>query len=191
MSYVRRALVGGALLFSVAGCGGSLADWMPPVVEVPSPTSSAVPTSPGRIDVVDRVVDGDTIDVEPGSGGSVRILGIDSPETVHPERPIQCGGPESSAWAKAQLPKGTEVRLVPDSTQEAVDFRGRELAYVEYRRPGSDVWVDFSVESARAGMSKAYVYDNKPVERYEDILAAQNEARMSRMGLWSCPENSG
>lgn len=184
---VRRSVVAAALLFALAGCEGTLADWLPPISVAPLESNAGA----GRMDVVDRVVDGDTIDVEPGKGGSVRILGIDSPETVHPNRPVQCGGPESSAWAKAELPKGTEVRLVPDPTQDSVDFNGRELAYVEYRRPGSDVWVDFSVESARTGMSKAYVYDKKPVQRYEDILAAQNEARKSRIGLWNCPENVG
>ncbi len=66
-------------------------------------TADAVSTTSG---VVDRVIDGDTVDVRLSTGGDpvrVRILGIDTPETVDPDAPVQCWGPEASAWAHQQL----------------------------------------------------------------------------------------
>lgn len=188
---VRRVLVLGVVLWATTGCG-SLADWMPPVATTPSTAPSAsttAPPTPGRLATVDRVSDGDTIDVLSGKGGGVRILGLDSPETVDPRKPVQCGGPESSAWAREQLPVGSQVRLVPDPTQEKIDRFGRELAYVEYRRLGSDEWLDFSAESIRAGHARAYVYDNSPVSRHPQYLELEAQARMARIGLWACPEN--
>ncbi len=62
-----------------------------------------------------RVVDGDTIFLElQNQTETVRLLGIDTPETVHPTKPIECFGPEASAFAKATLKKGVIVKLVRD-----------------------------------------------------------------------------
>ncbi len=62
-----------------------------------------------------RVVDGDTIVLElQNQTETVRLLGIDTPETVHPTKPIECFGPEASAFAKATLKKGVIVKLVRD-----------------------------------------------------------------------------
>lgn len=181
---MKRWIASAALLATISGCG-SLGDYMPSVTIATPPAASppaSYPPSSGREDVVDRVVDGDTIDVQPGKGGSVRILGIDTPETVDPRKPVQCGGPEASAWAKAELPKGTTVLLVPDTTQDTFDYHGRELAYVEYQKNGE--WVDYSVEAARAGMARSYVYDNIEVDRHDLIAEAEAEARSAGRGLW-------
>ena len=64
------------------------------------------PAHPARA-TVERVVDGDTVDLRFASGRErVRLLGIDTPETVKPNTPVQCFGPEASARAKALLPHG-------------------------------------------------------------------------------------
>ncbi|MCV7002637.1 thermonuclease family protein [Mycolicibacterium alvei] len=52
----------------------------------------------------------------------------------------------------------------------------------------ADGW-DYSVEAARAGMAHAYVYDRRPVVRYDAIAAAANEARQAHRGLWGPPCN--
>lgn len=78
--------------------------------------------------VVLSVVDGDTIEVaRAGRQEMVRLLGVDTPETVHPERPVECFGPEAAAFTRQRL-LGRAVRLSFD--RETHDAYGRLLAYV-------------------------------------------------------------
>ena len=78
---------------------------------------------------VKKVVDGDTITVRlSGRTETVRLIGVDTPETVHPTKPVECFGPEASAFTKSLLAPGTEVSVVRDA--EARDRYGRLLAYV-------------------------------------------------------------
>lgn len=75
------------------------------------------------------VVDGDTIVLSvQNQTETVRLLGIDTPETVHPTRPIECFGPEASAFTKATLEKGSVVKLVRDV--EPRDRYQRLLVYL-------------------------------------------------------------
>lgn len=75
------------------------------------------------------VVDGDTIVLSvQNQTETVRLLGIDTPETVHPTRPIECFGPEASAFTKATLEKGSFVKLVRDV--EPRDRYQRLLVYL-------------------------------------------------------------
>jgi micrococcal nuclease len=78
---------------------------------------------------VERVVDGDTIVVNPAVSGTenVRLLGVDTPETVDPNEPVEPYGPEASAFTKQQL-EGERVTLIFD--QERTDQYDRVLAYV-------------------------------------------------------------
>lgn len=76
-----------------------------------------------------RVTDGDTIRVSAGGREEdVRMIGVDTPETVDPDEPVQCGGPEASAFTHRLLAPGTEVEL--EAGVEARDRYGRLLAYV-------------------------------------------------------------
>lgn len=86
------------------------------------------PSEPGTASVR-KVIDGDTIELRIGSSNeTVRLLGIDTPETVHPSKPVECFGPEASARTKELLPRGTKVRIERDA--EARDHFGRLLLYV-------------------------------------------------------------
>ena len=77
---------------------------------------------------VERVVDGATVIVRAAGGAlRVRLLGIDTPETVDPDRPVGCFGPEASAYTKHLL-TGRSVTLVYD--RELHDRYGRLLAYI-------------------------------------------------------------
>lgn len=77
--------------------------------------------------VVTNVVDGDTIDVQyDGQEQRVRLLNIDTPETVDPDVEPECLGPEATAFLESMLPTGTEVRLEAD--EEVTDRYGRYLA---------------------------------------------------------------
>jgi micrococcal nuclease len=90
----------------------------------PSPSGGG---STSRAEVL-RVIDGDTIEVELGDEvEDVRYIGVDTPETVKPGEPVQCFGPEASAFNK-ELVEGEEVKLRFDA--ERRDVYGRLLAYV-------------------------------------------------------------
>ncbi|MDP1804685.1 MAG: thermonuclease family protein, partial [Acidimicrobiales bacterium] len=110
------------LLVVAAGCAGS--------GSLPLAPAPATATLPAGVDVVVRkVVDGDTLDV---SGGErVRLIGIDTPESVAPDRPVGCFGKEASRFTASLVPPGTPVRLVGDVEQR--DRFGRLLAYM-YRQ---------------------------------------------------------
>jgi endonuclease YncB( thermonuclease family) len=130
-----------------------------------------------------KVVDGDTIDIRDDVRGRlrVRVLGIDSPETNKPGYTVGCWGPEATEFAKSTM-VGQRVALVPDPTQDRTDRYGRTLAYLVR----ADGW-DYSVEAARAGAARSYVYGGRPVSRHDAIAAAEREARDADRGLWGPP----
>ncbi len=130
-----------------------------------------------------RIVDGDTVDIVDDVRGRlrVRLLGIDTPETKKPGYTVGCWGPEASAFATDAL-LGRRVALIADPTQDRTDRYGRTLAYLD----SMDGW-DYSVEAARAGAARAYVYRGHPVARADDIAAAEQEARTAQRGLWGAP----
>lgn len=126
-----------------------------------------------------RVVDGDTVNVklENGNEETVRLLLVDTPETVHPNKPVQPFGPEASAFAKEMMPPGTKVKLELDVSER--DKYGRILAYL---------WVDdkmFNELLLEKGFARvAYVYapNTKYVDQFYEI---QKKAQMEEVGIWS------
>ena len=125
---------------------------------------------------VERVVDGDTIDViRDGTTVRVRLLNVDAPESVDPNTPDECLGGEAAQWLKDRLPPGTVVTLQNDV--ERTDQYGRELAAV---------FVDdtlINAELARAGLAEAVVYGQND-EYYETVRSAAFEAAESGRGLF-------
>lgn len=101
-----------------------------------------------------RVVDGDTVVVSiSGQDETVRLLGVDTPETVAPNRPVECYGPEASAALAALLPEGTEVDIVIDA--EPRDRYQRLLAYVFRRDDGAFVNAELLAEGTARTLSYA------------------------------------
>lgn len=129
--------------------------------------------------VVERVVDGDTIIATIGDRSeTVRLIGLDAPESVAPTRPVQCYGKEASDFLAAALPAGTEITLVRDA--EARDVYDRLLGYVVRSSDGLFV----NLELVAAGYAAALHYP--PNDQYADVLdRAQAEAVVSGRGLWS------
>ncbi|MBI2710634.1 MAG: thermonuclease family protein [Actinobacteria bacterium] len=142
---------------------------------------SAPLSGPGA-GIVVRVVDGDTVDVRLARGQErVRLLGVDTPETVKPGTPVQCWGPEASRHTKALLPAGTRVRLVRDA--EVRDRYGRLLAYVWRSRD------DRFVNADLVAGGWARVLSIEPNTAYASAFAAAAaKARAEGRGLWgACP----
>jgi len=130
----------------------------------------------GQASVV-RVVDGDTVEVQLGGREeTVRLIGIDTPETVDPRSPVECFGQEASERTKALLPAGTGVRLVADV--EARDRYDRLLAYV-YRQDGTFV----NLALVEDGYASVATYPPN-VAHQSDFTAAAARARDEGRGLW-------
>ena len=132
----------------------------------------------GDVGRVVEVVDGDTIHVQLGSAREkVRYIGIDTPETKDPRRPVQCFGRQASEF-NARLVGGERVRLVRDV--QARDRYGRLLAYVYRVRDRRFV----NAELARLGYAQPLSI--APDVRFADRFAAlAREARDHDRGLWS------
>jgi micrococcal nuclease len=129
--------------------------------------------------VVERVVDGDTLTVRIGGGThTARLIGIDTPETVDPRRPVGCFGPEASARATELLPAGTPVQLQLDV--EARDHFGRLLVYAIRSSDGVFVNADL----ARTGHAEALEIEPNTAHSAA-IAGAVAMARAERLGLWS------
>ncbi len=136
-----------------------------------SPDSATVPA--GDVVHVERVIDGDTIVIE--GGEHVRYVGVDTPETVKPDAPVQCYGKEASDRNRA-LVEGKEVVLVRDTSDR--DGYGRLLRYVYV--DGADV----SAMLIRDGYG--YVYARKPdTAHLEEYGKLERAARARGAGLWS------
>lgn len=128
---------------------------------------------------VAKVIDGDTVDVKIGGKTErIRIIGLDTPETVDPRKTVECFGQEASQKAKSIL-EGASVRLEPDSTQDDRDKYGRLLRYI-FLEDGTN----FSKLMIAEGYGHEYTY-NIPYKYQSEFKAAEKEARDNSRGLWS------
>jgi endonuclease YncB( thermonuclease family) len=115
---------------------------------------------------------------------TLRLIGMDTPETVDPRKPVQCFGKEASNKAK-ELLVGTKVRLEKDSTQGELDKYGRTLAYV-YREDG----LFYNKHMIEQGYAHEYTY-NTPYKYQAEFKAAQKSAQENQRGLWSSTTCNG
>lgn len=138
--------------------------------------------------VVDRVVDGDTVKVEvQGDYVSVRLIGMNTPETVKPDSPVECFGPESSDFAKESL-TGARVTLEFDDSQGMTDQYDRILAYVWRELPDGSLAL-FNLESIAGGYAFERQYGSAPYAWKDAFVQAQSQAQDADAGLWgACPD---
>lgn len=135
-----------------------------------------------------RVVDGDTIRVRLSSGRqrTVRILGVDTPESKKPGTPVECGSHRASHSLFKMLFRQTggrrisrRIRLVTDPSQQRVDRYGRLLAYV------SAAGRDIGQALVRQGWAEVYVYNaDRPFARLGTYQRSQEAAAGARRGAW-------
>jgi micrococcal nuclease len=156
----RLLAVLAACFFVVAACAGGDED---------------LPPGQGRIV---RVVDGDTLVVRiAGADERVRLLGIDTPESVAPDRPVECFGKEASGRTAELLPPGTVVRLERDV--EARDRYRRLLAYVT--RVDDDTFVNLAL--LEEGFADVLVIEPNR-SHAASFAAAKGSARDAGRGMW-------
>jgi micrococcal nuclease len=138
-----------------------------------SPSTSTSTTTPAA--VIARVVDGDTLVLTDGT--KVRLIGVDTPETKKPGSPVECFGPEATAYTQQHAGPGTEVRLEYDV--ERLDRYGRTLVYLYRRQDG----LFLNLALVADGFAQVATFPPN-VTHVEDLLEAQRSARAAGRGLW-------
>lgn len=128
---------------------------------------------------VTKVIDGDTVAIDmDGISETLRLIGINTPETVDPRKPVECFGVEASNKAKAVL-TGQEVSIETDTSQGERDKYGRLLAYV-FLKDGTN----FNRLMIEEGYAYEYTY-NLPYKYQSEFKEAQREAQTNNIGLWA------
>ena len=129
-------------------------------------------------DVV-KVIDGDTVVVDiNGTDTTLRLIGIDTPETVHPSKPVECFGKEASAETKRLL-EDAKVSLEADKTQGEFDKYGRLLRYIIL-----EDGTNFNKHLIERGYAHEYTY-NIPYKYQKEFKDAQKGAESGGIGLWA------
>ena len=142
-------------------------------------SATPVKTSNRETYEVKKVDDGDTLQIfRYGRSEKVRFIGIDTPETVDPRKPVQCFGKEASAKTK-QLLTGKTIRIEFDPVVGERDKYDRLLAYVWL---GNEL---INLTLLREGYAHEYTYRSQAYKYQSDFKQAEAGARQSEVGLWS------
>lgn len=130
--------------------------------------------------LVTDVADGDTFSVrlDDGTEARVRMLGVDTPETVDPRKPVQCFGKEASTFTKSLL-EGARVELVPDPLADERDKYGRLLRNV-FTADGTDL----NAQLIREGFAHAYLSFPLDPARKKELYDLEAQAKAEGRGLW-------
>ena len=145
------------------------------------PTQQPTPTQAFKKDLysVIKVIDGDTITVNiDGKIETIRLIGIDSPESVDPRKPVQCFGKEASDKAREVL-MGKRITIELDPTQGDKDKYKRLLRFV-FLEDGTN----FNKLMIEEGYAHEYTY-NVPYEYQDEFKVAELNAREEKRGLWA------
>jgi endonuclease YncB( thermonuclease family) len=184
----RTSLLATMLIAAVlaAGCGSAPApaDRAPAAPAAPAAAAAQdgclalAPDPPGdaRRVTVTRVVDGDTVELKDST--KVRLIGMNTPESVDPRRPVQAYGKEASAYTK-ELLQGKEVLLREGQTPK--DKYGRTLAWL-WLPDGRFV----NALLVQQGYAQVYTFADNP-DHADLLLVCEREAREGGRGLWALP----
>ena len=164
---MRGVIASFALLIGLASCSSSS--------PLPNGQADLVKIADGKIV---KVVDGDTVDIDiDGHTERVRLIGVNTPETKHPTKPIECFGPEASAYLTQLLPKGTTVRIERDV--EARDRYGRMLLYLYLG--SNDLFINLDLVARGYGTPMSI--EPNTFHR-NDFVRAAAQAEAANVGLW-------
>ena len=129
---------------------------------------------------VQKVVDGDTIEIfRYGKTEKVRLIGVDTPETMDPRKPVQCFGKEASDNTKHLL-EGQKVRIETDPLVGERDKYNRLLAYVWL---GRDKLINLDI--INNGYAHEYTYRSQSYKYQSDLKSAEKIAKENNLGFWS------
>ncbi len=157
-------------------------------IELPTKTSKTETQIIHKGYKVKKVVDGDTISVymKDGTVENIRFVGINTPESVDPRRPVQCFGKEASKKMK-ELLSGEYVLLVKDSVAGDRDKYGRLLRYV-YRERDNVFANEYMIKE---GYAYEYTYNGQKYDFKTSFKQLQKNAQEQKVGLWSADTCNG
>ncbi|MFA7676156.1 MAG: thermonuclease family protein [Candidatus Shapirobacteria bacterium] len=177
-------IVAGILFLILAFKMTPKTDVLPSKNEVPTEAITPTETAKSYLVLVTKIIDGDTLMVKINDKEeSVRLIGIDTPETVDPRKTVQCFGKEASEKMK-ELVENKMVKLEADLTQNDRDKYNRLLRYV-YLEDGTLV----NKKLIEEGFGFEYTY-KIPYKFQVEFKEAQKLAEEKKMGLWAdsvCP----
>lgn len=135
---------------------------------------------------LDRVTDGDTIRViKDGESIPVRLLLIDTPETKHPDKPVQPFGDEASNRLKEFLANHSDIHIAYDQNGEQTDHYDRHLAYV-YATDSLGNQISVQEVLLEEGLARVgYIYEQD--QHLDAFRAAEDRAKSEKLGIWSIP----
>jgi len=150
------------------------------VSEIKAKTSPVlITTSTSTLYKVLDVVDGDTIKILVAKEiVTLRLIGIDTPETKDPRKPVQCFGENASKKAK-ELLLGKLIFIEADLSQGEKDKYGRLLRYVFF-----DDQTSYNEKMIKDGFAHEYTY-NLPYKYQNNFKRAETYARENKLGFWS------
>lgn len=151
-------------------------------VKTPRNKGVCLPNSVYAAKVV-KAIDGDTLSIGGSCNDRVRMLYVDTPETVKPNTPVQCYGPEASEHTKKLFNVGDELYMQTD--KEAMDRYGRLLAIIYKNKDDtSDFKKSINYKLVQDGYARAKFYS--PNIKYKpDLLILEESSRSALKGLWS------
>ena len=151
----------------------------PPQPSAPEPEPQKIDPTTFSVTLgqVTQIVDGDTFKVNlEGEIFTVRLIGIDTPETVDPRKPVECFGKEATAHLSTLI-DGATIYLTKDKIGDTVDIYGRLLRYISLG--GNDI----DAQMIKDGY--AYAYTKYPFDRKDEYVQYQKEAEANKIGLWA------
>lgn len=143
-----------------------------------SPLQNKVQTSQPGLYSINHFVDGDTIAVNMnGSVETIRMIGVDTPETHKPNTPVQCYGPQAADYTKGLI-GSSSVRLQADPLDTNRDRYGRLLRYV-YLPDGR------MIETELINNGYGFAYTQFPFSKKDEFKADEQITKAAGKGLWS------
>lgn len=168
-----------AVAINTAATESVITETKTPEVKTPQKVSTSTVQDGYKYYSVTSVVDGDTLKVNiDGTVTTLRLIGLDTPETVDLRKEVQCFGKEASNKAK-ELLTGKKVRIESDITQGTFDKYNRTLAYI-YTESG----LFYNKYMIEQGYAHEYTY-NTPYKYQAEFKAAQKLAQDNLKGFWS------
>lgn len=145
----------------------------------PQPPRHAHDNASSETGIIVHITDGDTFDILiDGRKSRVRMLGINTPESVDPRRPVECFGREASNYLK-DLINNKQVRLEQDSDKPGTDEYGRLLRYVFLGD------TNINEQMIRDGYAYEYTYKSEKYTYQNQFKKAEKFARENKLGLWA------
>jgi micrococcal nuclease len=142
-----------------------------------------LPKDKGDVAYVLRVLDGDTVELlYQGKAEKARLVGVDTPETKDPRKPVQCFGPEASNFTTTTLPRGLEARITWNPLGDKRDKYNRLLVYLWVQLDDDEPLELFNAALVRLGYARVYPFFK--FDRLQEFRNFEAEAMAEKAGLW-------